>query len=456
MMRLHHVLVFTSMISKLRQRFHSLKNKKSVSGSFWVIFGFGVQKSFQLLSNLVLTRILYPEAFGLMAIVYAFMAGVQMFSDIGIRPSVIQSQDTDDPRFLNTAWTLQIIRGFCVAAVVCLIAYPASVFYKEPLLLGLLCAVASTAIIMGFQSINIILAERDINYKKLMIMRAFGQLTSLIVTAVLAYFYQSVWALAIGAVFGCVLDVVMGHKVFRGHKHSFLLDSKYVRKLFRFGQWIFWSTVFTYFTGQGMRAIEGAMVSTESLAMIAISGTLAWIAGELVVRYLGAVVFPTLSRVHRDQPDQFPAMLSRIRSFAILTTVPLFGFLSVLANVVVAILYDDRYAMAGPILAVMALVGAMRTLPMFYQNALLSIGQSKENFFSTGVIAVANVILLVAGFKLAGLYGLLIAPGLAYLVGHVVTSIIVKKYGWVSIKADLLFFLLMAGFVAATYFVNFR
>lgn len=134
---------------------------------------------------------------------------------------------------------------------------------------------------------------------------------------------------------------------------------------------------------------------------------------------------------------------------------PLFGVLSLLANWVVNILYDNRYRTAGPILAIMALVGAMRTLPMFYQNALLSIGQSKENFFSAGVIAVANVIFLIVGFEVAGLYGLLIAPGLAYFVGHIATSFIVKKYGWLSLKADVLFFGLMLLFTAATYQINF-
>lgn len=443
------------MMVRLRQRLHSMKDHKTISGSFWVIGGFGVQKGLQLVSNLILTRLLFPEAFGLMAIVYSFMAAVQMFSDIGVRPSVIQSPDTADSRFLNTAWTLQIIRGFFLALVIALLAYPVANFYGQEVLFGLLCVTGLTAVVTGFQSINIILAERDINYKKMMIMRAANQVLTLIATASLAYYYHSVWALAWGALFGCVMDTVLGHILFRGHKHRLVLDRQYLGKIFRFGQWIFWGTVFTYFSGQGMRAIEGAFVSTETLAMIAIAGTLAWIAGELVVRYLGAIVFPTLSRINREQPESLPATLGKIRAFAILTTVPLFGVLSLLANWVVNILYDNRYRTAGPILAIMALVGAMRTLPMFYQNALLSIGQSKENFFSAGVIAVANVIFLIVGFEVAGLYGLLIAPGLAYFVGHIATSFIVKKYGWLSLKADVLFFGLMLLFTAATYQINF-
>lgn len=166
------------MIAKIQERLSVLRNKKSVSGSFWVILGFGIQKLLQLISNLILTRLLFPEAFGLMAIVYAFMAAVQMFSDIGIRPSVIQSKDTNDRDFLNTAWTMQIIRGFCLALIVCIIAYPVSRFYDAEVLFGLLCLTAMSAAIAGFQSIGVILAERDINYKKLILMRVFNQVFS--------------------------------------------------------------------------------------------------------------------------------------------------------------------------------------------------------------------------------------------------------------------------------------
>jgi hypothetical protein len=61
--------------------------------------------------DLILTRLLFPEAFGLMALVQVFMGGLQMFSDLGVNMSIIQSKRGEDPDFLNTAWTFQILRG---------------------------------------------------------------------------------------------------------------------------------------------------------------------------------------------------------------------------------------------------------------------------------------------------------------------------------------------------------
>ena len=64
-----------------------------------------------LASNLILTRLLFPEAFGLMALGSVVLVGLQMFSDAGIGPSIAQSPRGDDPEFLDTAWTAQVLRG---------------------------------------------------------------------------------------------------------------------------------------------------------------------------------------------------------------------------------------------------------------------------------------------------------------------------------------------------------
>jgi len=135
----------------------------ALKGSIWTVAGFGTQKILQLLSNLILTRILFPEAFGLMALVHVFMVGLVMFSDVGINPAIIQNKRGEDTAFLNTAWTIQVVRGFILWATACLIAYPASILYGHALLFPLLCAVGSTAAITGFQTTAVALASRNMH-----------------------------------------------------------------------------------------------------------------------------------------------------------------------------------------------------------------------------------------------------------------------------------------------------
>ena len=103
----------------MKQRVKSLLSgdglrAKAMRGSAMTIISFGGQNVLRLGSNLILTRLLFPEAFGLMALVQVFMGGLQMFSDLGIQASIIQNSRGDDPDFLNTAWTIQVIRGTCL------------------------------------------------------------------------------------------------------------------------------------------------------------------------------------------------------------------------------------------------------------------------------------------------------------------------------------------------------
>ena len=83
----------------------------ALRGSAWTLVGYGGALTLRLASSLVLTRLLFPEAFGVAALVGIFMQGLQMFSDIGVGPNIIRSPRGDDPDFLNTAWTLQVGRG---------------------------------------------------------------------------------------------------------------------------------------------------------------------------------------------------------------------------------------------------------------------------------------------------------------------------------------------------------
>ena len=84
---------------------------RALRSSFLAVGSYGAQQALRLASNLILTRLLFPEAFGMMALVFMVIQGLNMFSDAGVSPAIMQSKRGDDPRFLNTAWTLKVGRG---------------------------------------------------------------------------------------------------------------------------------------------------------------------------------------------------------------------------------------------------------------------------------------------------------------------------------------------------------
>lgn len=443
------------MLNKVKRLLRGTELKRKVfTGSFWIAVGFGSQKALQLASNLILTRLLFPEAFGIMALVNVFIMGVTMFSDMGVRPAIIQAKNADDPSLLNTAWTLQIIRGSVLWMLLCALAYPVSQFYGEPTLFPLLCFCGLTAFAAGFRSIDLILAERELNLKKVMLVKLCGQLTGIAAMISLALTYKSVWALAIGTVCGAIVEVILGHLILRNHRHRPGWNTAFAKQIFHFGKWIFWSTIFTFFSGQGVRMIEGRFVTTETLAMIAIAGTIAWMFGELIERFMSSLLFPTLSRIRREEPHKFASILLRLRSRLMFATVPLFGIVSLLSVFIIDLLYDDRYAFAGQVLAILAINSAIRTMPQIYQSALLAQGNTRLHFMTVGTLACANIAGLIIGYYTAGVLGMLIGSGLGYLTGYCVTLAFVIRSGWVSVKWELFFLLVIAAFALLSFNIH--
>jgi O-antigen/teichoic acid export membrane protein len=106
--------------------------KLAIRGAVWTIASYGTSQILRFGSNLILTRLLIPDVFGLMALVYVFISGLHLFSDIGIGTSIIQNKRGDDPVFLNTAWTMQVIRGVGLWICSLLIAWPVAAFYAKP------------------------------------------------------------------------------------------------------------------------------------------------------------------------------------------------------------------------------------------------------------------------------------------------------------------------------------
>ena len=142
---------------------------RAARGAVWAIAGFGGGQALRFVGNLILTRYVAPEAFGIMVIVNTFLTGLALFSDIGIGASVIQNKRGDESAFLNTAWTLAVIRGIAIALVASLCAWPAAWFYDQPALLALLPVAALNVVAYGAASMRLVVANRRLQLGRLTI-----------------------------------------------------------------------------------------------------------------------------------------------------------------------------------------------------------------------------------------------------------------------------------------------
>ena len=91
--------------------------KKAQSGAFYVALFTVLATLLRLVNSIVFSHMFVPEYFGLLALVTTIIVGLSLFSHLGLQDSVVQNPRGDEPDFINTAWTLQVVRGIGIFIV---------------------------------------------------------------------------------------------------------------------------------------------------------------------------------------------------------------------------------------------------------------------------------------------------------------------------------------------------
>lgn len=397
--------------------------------SSWLLLGYGGSQALRLASNLILARLLFPEAFGLMALVSMITAGLMLFSDVGIGPAIAQSKRGDDPAFLNTAWTIQVIRGFCLWGAACLLAWPASQLYDAPELASYLPIAAVSLILAGFNPTRIETANRHLLVGRLTVLELMDQFIGILCMIFLAWLTQSVIALVIGGVIGAAAKLLLTHVFLPGEANRFQWERASVRELIRFGKWIFLSTAFWFISSQGDKAILGRFLSLETLGIYNIGYYLA--SFPLLLGY--TVAHKVMIPVYRELlPLEGAATSRKLRKLRVAVTVGMMGLLAVMACAgpwLVDVLYDDRYAQAGAMVVMIACALIPQVIGVTYDRAALAAGDSRRFFVFSGLRAVIQVAALLIGVTQFGLLGLLVAMGVATILIYPVVIWLARVHG---------------------------
>ncbi|WP_412565024.1 oligosaccharide flippase family protein [Thalassobius sp. MITS945101] len=403
--------------------------ERALRSSAITSLGFVAYQFLRLLSNLVLTRILFPEAFGLMALISVVMMGLAMFSDVGVSPAIMQSKRGDDRDFLNTAWTIQIIRGACLWVVACLLAYPAALLYNEPQLTLLLPVAALSLLINGFNPTKLETANRHLRAGRVTAIDLGVQIVGLIVAIAAAWLTQSVWALVISGIAAAAVQVVFLQVFLPGPPNRFRWEREAAQELISFGKWIFLSTVCGFFIGQGDKLVIGKYLSLEEFGVYNIGFFLAsfpLLMGGLVTR---KVLIP----IYRESPPrESRENFLRLRKMRLPATAVLIVMLLAVAALgpwLVNLLYDPRYMAAGAVVALLACMQIPQVIVLTYDQAALATGDSKRFF----VLALARAILifggLIVGLEAYGLIGAMLGLGAAYVLAYPVVIWLARHQG---------------------------
>lgn len=391
---------------------------RAIRSSALTVGGFGFSQAMRLLSNLILTRLLFPEAFGLMGLVTVFLVGLMMFSDFGIAPAIARSQRGDEPNFLDTAWTLQIVRGIALFLIGCALAWPVSLVYDQPVLAGMLVLASTQFLIMGFMPTRRDSAQRHLTLAQVTALEMASQAITVIVMVALALWLRSVWALVLGTVLGAAVQVLLMTLFLSGHRNRLFWETQAAHELFHFGKWIFLSTICGFLLTQGDKLILGKFLPLDVFGVYNIGFFLGSFPMTLGVVAVMRVLIP----IYRERsPAASRENFLKLRKMRTLVTGGLLAMLTTFALGgvwLVDFLYDDRYRDAGAIVVLIACIQIPVVIGATYDQAALAAGDSRRFFIASAARAALIVTGLFVGVQAGDLVGALIGQGVAYLAAY--------------------------------------
>ncbi len=392
-------------------------------GSAWTLGGFGTSRGLRLINHLILAWLLTPQIFGLMALVKVFMQGMSMFSDIGIGPSIIQNKRGDHPVFLNTAWTIQIIRGVALWIVTCILARPFAWWYSQNdpaawQLVYLLPVAGFVTVIEGFNSTALFTLNKELRLGRVTLLELGSQVVSLTVMIVWALIQPTVWAMVGGGLAGALTRMTASHFIVRGHRVGLQWDQECRRELFKFGRWIFLSTMFTFLALNLDKLILGNLLTLSELGLYGIALVFAKTALDVASRLGSRVMFPVYVK-YQDQPEQLMKVALQAREIVLWVGAAVCICFAIGAPLFFEALWDPRYHGAGTIAQWLAIYMWMRILLHSMGSIPLAMGNSKALFFAN-MIHTGGILAAVWGYGVAQLPGFIVGlaagPAAAHLL----------------------------------------
>jgi O-antigen/teichoic acid export membrane protein len=373
----------------------------STSGTASIAVSALVANVLRIVSSMTLTRLLDPSSYGVVGIITSIAYMLAMLSDIGLEPFILRHKEVDSKAFLDQVWTIRLIRGICLTLAMILISEPAAHFVQKPELGAVIRVWSVASTLDGLNSLAFATALRGGRLWRLTLFDISVNLITFVVSVIFAAILHSYWAMVIGMVSGQVGRAVLSYVLFTGSTRAFSVNRARSAELWKFSRYIAVSSVLSLIIMQADKVILARIMPLAAYGYYAIATTLA-VAPEAIVNAYGQrILYPAYARaIHGDRAalrDTFYKVRAKVTpaySFAV-------GLLIGGAPLVVAILYDRRYAPVALFLQFLAFRAFLR-LPVLAANEMLvALGRTRSvpatNLFRIAWLGAAGAFAFVSG-----------------------------------------------------------
>lgn len=384
----------------------AISSKRLLHGAIWTTGAYFVSVTVRFGSNVILSRLVMPEVFGMMLIISTLRFGIELVSDVGIGQNIVQNSKGEERSFRNTAWTIQFIRGVILFSLMFILAAPLGQLYSLPSSAIQLSAVG--LILGGAASVSIYMLQRQLQFVKLNLFDLMIEFFNVSLVIAMALYSPTIWSLLTANILTMVVRAVATYLLPYG-RTWFAWNASHAREIMSFGKWIFLSSLLSFLCASFDKLYLGHAVPLAVLGVYGIARTIADLPAVLVGRLSYSLIFPVVSSRRGQEVDALRAEMRPLRSKLLVAFAVCIAFGVVVSDFAVWLVYDPRYHDAGWILPILLLGVWLSLLCTISEYSLLGLGRPLYGAAGNMAKLAFMVVALPLGAQFYGIAGAILA-----------------------------------------------
>ncbi|WP_375201230.1 lipopolysaccharide biosynthesis protein [Hyphococcus sp.] len=379
-------------------------------GAAW-IFGAGVAaRLLGAINTIIVARLLAPEDIGIVATATVAMQLLQGISDIGVSQAVVKFRDADR-HDLNTLFTLSVIRGLFIGALLFAAAPLAASFFGDPRLFWAFVGVALFPVLTGFLNPRFYEFERDLKFSREFIVTLLNRLAGVAVSLTIAIIFRTYWAIIGGMLASAVVQLSLSY-ILRPHAPCLTFSS--LRKVFGFSGWLAGVSFMAALNNKLDVPILARLAGTGGAGVYFLGFQLSEMVAGQIAAPLTRAIYPGLSEL-QDEPGRMRAgFLKGVEALGAFAMPAAFG-LAFVAPDLTHVVLGDKWRAAIPVIALLAPVIGLQSLFYATQAYAVALGLTRLVFFRELIFFIVRMPVFVWAALAYGLQGAIFAAAAAGL-----------------------------------------
>lgn len=377
--------------------------KKALNAGKWSFITELAAKLVTPVSNMVLARILAPEAFGIVAVLSMIISFADMFTDAGFQKYLVQHEfENDGEKYQNTNvafWTNLGISIF-LWLIIILFSGQIAVLVGNPGLENVIAVACVQLVFTSFSSIQMALYRRDFDFKTLFLVRMIAVCVPFAVTIPLALLGFSYWSIVIGSIIMQLSNAII-LTVKSKWKPSLFYKLEILKEMLSFSIWTLVEEISIWATSWIDVFIIGTFLNSYYLGLYTTAQLIVNSLMALIISSIVPVLFSTLSRLQNDD-IKFKKTYYKVQRLVSVFVFPAGMGMFIFSDLVTQIFLGDQWSEASDIIGIWALTSAvMIVFGHFCSEVYRAKGKPKLSFLAQ----VLHLVVLIPVILISAQYG---------------------------------------------------